>query len=434
MRKINGEISKIPSLNKILNREETLDEIDMIVKDIINGVKLNGDLALKEYTLKFDGIELDSFCVKEAEIEKAMEEVGKDVQNVFRRAKNNITEYNKRIKLNSWHDQLRPGVILGEKITPIEKVGIYVPGGTAGYPSTVLMAAIPAFVAGVPEITMVTPPQKDGSVDPYILAAAKIAGIQRIYKIGGAQAIAALAYGTREIKKVDKIVGPGNAYVASAKKQVFGKVDIDMIAGPSEIGILADESSDPVIVAADMLSQAEHDPMAAAILITTSKELYENIDKEIQDQLKELNRQEIAQKSIDDHGLVIYVKDKKDAIKLMNEVAPEHLEILFKEPKKYLDDIKNAGAIFLGSYSCESLGDYMAGPNHTLPTSGTARFSSPLGVYDYVKRSSIIHYNKKAFYDIAEDVICFANIEGLDAHGKAVEKRKKIDEIPDQST
>ena len=417
-------MNKRKILNELLKREyEDNIEIENIVRDIIHNVRLNGDSALLEYTKKFDNVELTSIKVTEEEITEAVKIVGEEFINILREAANNIRVYHEEEIEKSWIKEFRKGVKLGQKITPIERVGIYVPGGKAGYPSTVLMTAIPAKVAGVKSIAMVTPPSKDGKVDPYILASAFVAGVNEIYKIGGAQAVAALAYGTTSIDPVYKIVGPGNIFVATAKKQVFGKVDIDMIAGPSEIGILADDDSNPRIIAADLLSQAEHDEMAAPIFITTSKKLADEVKEEVYKQIDILPRKEINIKSIENYSLGIIARNKEEAIEWMNEFAPEHLEILYKNPEDYIDKIQNAGAIFLGQYSPEPVGDYFAGPNHTLPTSGTAKFSSPLGVYDYFKRSSIIYYNKEALESIQEKVQKFAKNEGLFAHANAIDIR-----------
>lgn len=422
--KIEDGMNKRKVLNELLKREEedTL-EVEEIVRDIITNIRKNGDKAVKEYTEKFDGAVLDSLKVTKEEIDFALEDVGEEFLNILKEAKENIRVYHEEEKEDTWFKSFREGVKLGQKITPIERVGLYVPGGTAGYPSTVLMTAIPAKVAGVESLAMVTPPDKNGKVDSFILASAFIAGVDEIYKIGGAQAIAALAYGTETVEPVYKIVGPGNIFVATAKKQVYGKVDIDMIAGPSEIGILSDENSNPRIIAADLLSQAEHDMMAAPIFITTSEEQAEEVRKEVYRQIDILPRKEINLKSIENYSLGIIARNKDEAIEWMNEFAPEHLEILYDNPEKYLDKIKNAGAIFLGEYTPEPVGDYFAGPNHTLPTSGTAKFSSPLGVYDYFKRSSILYYDKEALKKVGDKVQIFAKSEGLFAHANAIDVR-----------
>lgn len=411
-------------MDDLLKRSESdQSAIEETVKEIINNIKEKGDKALLEYTKKFDGVELGNIRVTEEEVEEARKAVGEEFLAILEEVAANIREYHECEMEDTWLKEFRPGVRLGQKITPIGRVGIYVPGGKAGYPSTVLMDSIPAVVAGVESIAMVTPPSKDGSVDPYILASASVAGVKEIYKVGGAQSVAALAYGTETIAPVHKIVGPGNIYVATAKKQVFGKVAIDMIAGPSEIGILADEKSSKEIIAADLLSQAEHDEMAASILVTTSVELAEDVKEEVYRQISQLPRQEIMTKSIDNYGTIFVTNTKEEAIDIMNEVAPEHLEILFENPENYVDSIKNAGAIFIGQYTPEPVGDYFAGPNHTLPTSGTAKFSSPLGTYDFFKRSSLLCYEKDALEKVAEKVQTFAEKEGLFAHSNAVKKR-----------
>ena len=411
-------------MDDLLKRSESdQSAIEETVKEIINNIKEKGDKALLEYTKKFDGVELGNIRVTEEEVEEARKAVGEEFLAILEEVAANIREYHECEMEDTWLKEFRPGVRLGQKITPIGRVGIYVPGGKAGYPSTVLMDSIPAVVAGVESIAMVTPPSKDGSVDLYILASASVAGVKEIYKVGGAQSVAALAYGTETIAPVHKIVGPGNIYVATAKKQVFGKVAIDMIAGPSEIGILADEKSSKEIIAADLLSQAEHDEMAASILVTTSVELAEDVKEEVYRQISQLPRQEIMTKSIDNYGTIFVTNTKEEAIDIMNEVAPEHLEILFENPENYVDSIKNAGAIFIGQYTPEPVGDYFAGPNHTLPTSGTAKFSSPLGTYDFFKRSSLLCYEKDALEKVAEKVQTFAEKEGLFAHSNAVKKR-----------
>ncbi len=411
-------------MDELLKRSESdQSAIEETVKDIIDNIKKRGDEALLEYTSRFDGVDLENIKVTEEEVEAAREAVGEEFLSILEEAAANIREYHECEMEDTWIKEFRPGVRLGQKITPIGRVGIYVPGGKAGYPSTVLMDSIPAVVAGVESIAMVTPPLKDGRVDPYILASASVAGVREIYKVGGAQSVAALAYGTETIAPVHKIVGPGNIYVATAKKQVFGKVAIDMIAGPSEIGILADENAKKEIIAADLLSQAEHDEMAASILVTTSSKFAEEVKDEVYRQIELLPRQEIMTKSIDNYGTIFFFFSKEEAIDIMNEVAPEHLEILFEDADSYVDSIKNAGAIFIGQYTPEPVGDYFAGPNHTLPTSGTAKFSSPLGTYDFFKRSSLLSYEKDALEKIAEKVQTFAEKEGLYAHSNAVKKR-----------
>ena len=411
-------------INKLLQRgEEVFSNIDEAVEEIINSVRKKGDKALIEYTAKFDGVKLDKIKVTKNEIEEALKIVGDDFIAILQEAKSNIEDYHRKQLQNSWITETREGVILGQLIRPLERVGIYVPGGTAAYPSTVLMNSIPAKIAGVDSIVMVTPPNNKGKVNAYILAAAYVAGIDEIYKVGGAQAVAALAYGTDEIKAVNKIVGPGNIYVARAKRAVYGLVDIDMIAGPSEICIIADEKKNPQYIAADLLSQAEHDEMAAAILITNSKELALKVKKELESQRANLKRQEIIEKSLMNFGYIFITKDIYESISLTNEIAPEHLELMVDNPLDYLSYIKNAGAIFLGQYTPEPVGDYFAGPNHTLPTSGTAKFSSPLGVYDFVKKSSLLYYNKQSLSKIKDKVAIFARAEGLDAHANSIEVR-----------
>lgn len=411
-------------MDELLKRSESdQSDIEKTVKDIIDNIKKRGDEALLEYTEKFDGVELSDIKVTKEEVTAAREAVGEEFLEILEEAAANIKEYHECELEETWMKEFRPGVRLGQKITPIGRVGIYVPGGKAGYPSTVLMDSIPAVVAGVESIAMVTPPLKDGRVDPYILAAASVAGVDEIYKVGGAQSVAALAYGTETIAPVNKIVGPGNIYVATAKKQVFGKVAIDMIAGPSEIGILADENAKKEIIAADLLSQAEHDEMAASILVTTSSKFAEEVKEEVYRQIELLPRQEIMTKSIDNYGTIFVANTKEEAVDIMNEVAPEHLEVLFEDAESFVDSIKNAGAIFIGQFTPEPVGDYFAGPNHTLPTSGTAKFSSPLGTYDFFKRSSLLCYEKDALERIAEKVQSFAEKEGLFAHSNAVKKR-----------
>lgn len=414
-------------IRKITKRDQSESAaIRESVEAILQAVQDTGDAAVRELTEKFDGVRLDSFLVAPEEIDEATKKVGPEFMAVLQEAADNIRTYHQRQVQKTWMDTFRPGVRLGAKFTPIQRVGVYVPGGTAAYPSTVLMDTIPAHVAGVPSIAVFTPPAKDGSVNPYILAAAHVAGATEIYKVGGAQGIAAAAFGTESIPPVFKIVGPGNAYVAMAKRLVFGTVGIDMIAGPSEVGILADHDANPVWVAADLLAQAEHDRRAAVFLVTPSAALAHAVEAEVQRQLEELPRKEIAAASVENHAKVFITKDKDQAVSIMNLIAPEHLEIEFSDAEAYVDKIVNAGAIFIGSYTTEPLGDYFAGPNHTLPTMGTAAFSSPLGVYDFVKRSSLLQYNKEAFEAVADKVIRFANVEGLQAHGLAV--RRRIDE------
>lgn len=413
-------------INELLDRKsDPGDQVRDIVIEIIENVKDNGDQALKDYSKKFDNVNLENLRVTEEEIQEALTLVEDNLKEIYKEASENIRNYHQEQKSDSWQINKENGIMLGQKVTPIKEIGIYVPGGKAAYPSTVLMDAIPAQVAGVERIAMVTPPNKEGKVDPHILAAANIIGIDEIYKVGGAQAVAALAYGTESIKPVSKIVGPGNAFVATAKKEVFGKVDIDMIAGPSEVLVIADKSANPSFIAADLLAQAEHDQMAMPILITDDQNLANSISEEIERQIAEdINRKEIAQASIDDYCFVFIVNDLEEAYSLANDIAPEHLELLIEDPHSGIDSIKNAGAIFIGSFTPEPVGDYFAGPNHTLPTSGTAKFSSPLGVYDFQKRSSLIYYPEEAFNNIADKVIDFAESEGLDAHANSIRQRK----------
>ncbi len=394
------------------------------VSEIIATVVKKGDEALREYALKFDGVALESLEVTQAEIDEAYEKADKEFIAVLEEASANIRAFHINQKIEGFRLEKENGVIVGQKVTPIEKVGLYVPGGTAAYPSTVLMNGIPAKIAGVKEIVMVTPPSKSGGVNPDILAAAKVAGVTRIFKTGGAQAVAALAYGTESVPKVDKIVGPGNAYVAEAKKQVFGKVSIDMIAGPSEILVVADGKSNPAFVAADLLSQAEHDKMASAVLVTDSADLAKAVSAELEKQIPLLPRAEIARKSIDDNGKIIVADNLLAAIDIANEIAPEHLELCVDNPFDYLDKVRHAGSVFLGRYCPEAVGDYFAGPNHTLPTSGTARFSSPLSVDDFVKKTQFCYYPENALQAAADKIDTFAQKEGLQAHGKSVTIRK----------
>lgn len=396
-----------------------------IVADILYDVRKNGDKAVLAYCAKFDKAELDTLEVSKQEIAEAIDAVEPEFLEILKEAAANIRVFHSRQVRNSFVLADKPGVVLGQKVTPIEKVGVYVPGGTAAYPSTVLMDTIPAKIAGCPQIVMVTPPGKDGKINPAILAAASIAGVDKIFKVGGAQAIAALAYGTESIPKVDKIVGPGNAFVAEAKKQVFGMVSIDMIAGPSEILVIADGKSNPVHVAADLLSQAEHDKLASAVLVTDSEELAVTVRDELERQLPLLPREEIARASIDNNGKIIVAENLMQGIEIANEIAPEHLELVVDDPFSYLDAVKNAGSIFMGRSCPEALGDYFAGPNHTLPTSGTARFSSPLSVDDFVKKSQFSYYTAGALASVADKIAAFAEKEGLRAHGRSVMIRKE---------
>jgi len=411
--------------NELSRSQFSHDDVNAIVKDILDDVKLRGDQALYDYNKKFDNVSLSSLQVTEKEIEDAFNRLDKELLEVIRYSHENIVRYHTKQKRNDFLDKDTDGVILGQIINPIEKVGIYVPGGTAAYPSTVLMNAVPAKVAGVEEIVMVTPPNEDGTISDVILAAAKIAGVTKIFKVGGAQAVAALSYGTETILAVYKIVGPGNIFVAMAKKMVFGEVAIDMVAGPSEVLIISDDSSNPVHIAADLLSQAEHDKLAACILVTTSEELAKLVAVEIESQLAELPRQEIARESINNNGRIIIAKNIEEAILISNEIAPEHLELAVMDPFALLSKIKNAGSIFLGHNTPEPLGDYLAGPNHTIPTSGTAKFASPLSVDDFIKKSSVIYYSKEALEKVKDKVILFAESEGLTAHANSVRKRFK---------
>ena len=411
--------------NELSRSQFSHDDVNTIVKGILDDVKLRGDQALYDYNKKFDNVSLSSLQVTEKEIEDAFNRLDKELLDVIKYSHENIVRYHTKQKRNDFLDKDTDGVILGQIMNPIEKVGIYVPGGTAAYPSTVLMNAVPAKVAGVEEIVMVTPPNEDGTISDVILAAAKIAGVTKIFKIGGAQAVAALSYGTETIPAVYKIVGPGNIFVAMAKKMVFGEVAIDMVAGPSEVLIISDDSSDPVHIAADLLSQAEHDKLAACILVTTSEELAKSVAIEIESQLAELPRQEIARESINNNGKIIIAKSIEEAILISNEIAPEHLELAVMDPFALLSKIKNAGSIFLGHNTPEPLGDYLAGPNHTIPTSGTAKFASPLSVDDFIKKSSVIYYSKEALEKVKDKVILFAESEGLTAHANSVRKRFK---------
>ena len=413
-----GEVSP----EEIFARGTAATDVSEIVRDIIDNVKENGDKALYQYCEKFDKAKLSSLEVSKEESDEAVATVEPQFIEILKQGAENIRNFHKQQVRQSFILN-GDGYVTGQKITPIEKVGLYVPGGTAAYPSTVLMDSIPAKIAGCEEICITTPPSADGKVNPAILAAAKIAGVDRIFKIGGAQAVAALAYGTETVPKVDKIVGPGNAFVAEAKRQVFGLVSIDMIAGPSEILVIADGKSNPKFVAADLLSQAEHDKMASAVLVTDSEELAEKVSAELERQIPLLPRAEIARISIDNNGKIIVADNLFDVIDVANEIAPEHLELSVDNPFDYLDKIKNAGSIFMGRYCPEALGDYFAGPNHTLPTSGTARFSSPLSVDDFVKKSQYTYYTKETLKKSAESVAFFAEKEGLSAHARSVTVR-----------
>ena len=413
----------IKALDAILKRGESdTSEAEEAVKAIINGVRENGDKALLKYTERFDKVRFanmrDALCTRQ-EIERALKNIPKGDLDIIKLAAKRIRAFHKKQLPKSWFFKEKNGTLLGQRVTPLERVGIYVPGGKAVYPSTVLMNAIPAKVAGVKEIIMATPPSKNG-INSYVLAAAKIAGVDKIYKVGGAQAVAAMAYGTESIPKVDKIVGPGNIYVATAKRLVFGVVDIDMVAGPSEILIINDGTGAPSWIAADLLSQAEHDELASGILLTTSTKMAEAVAREVEKQLRELKREAIARVSIERYGAIIITKNLAEAADIANRIAPEHLELFVKKPFELLKKIKNAGAIFLGPNTPEPIGDYMAGPNHTLPTGGTARFSSPLGTEDFIKRSNVLSFSKKGVEKLGKSVVRFTEMEGLGAHGKSV--------------
>lgn len=405
--------------------EERIREIDETVLDLIKKVRSRGDRAIYEYTKQFDCVEVNHLKVTEEEFKNAEDRVSATFIEAIEVAKKNITAFHEQQVEKTWLTFRGDGIMLGQKVTPMDRVGIYVPGGKAAYPSTVLMNVIPAKIAGVKEIYMTTPPQADGTINPHVLVAAKIAGVTDVYKMGGAQAIAALAYGTETVKKVDKIVGPGNDFVARAKKWVYGDVAIDMIAGPSEILIVADETAKADYVAADLLSQAEHDEAAKAICVTTSETLAQEIKNEVSKQLANLERKEIAAESIRRFGQIILCSSLDEAFEIVNTIAPEHLQLMIENAPNYIGSIKHAGAIFIGNYSPEPLGDYLAGPNHTLPTSGTARFASPLGVYDFVKKSSLIQYSKDALLKEANYIETIARMEGLEAHAKSIEKRRQ---------
>lgn len=408
---------------EIFARVSPTASVEDVVSDIIAEVVKNKDEALFAYAEKFDKVTLTSLEVTQEEIDDAYENADKGFVAILEEAAENIRLFHQKQVREGFQIEKEDGVIVGQKVTPLDRVGLYVPGGTAAYPSTVLMDAIPAKIAGCREIVMVTPPAKDGRANPDILTAAKVAGVTRIFKVGGAQAVAALAYGTESVPKVDKIVGPGNAFVAEAKKQVFGKVDIDMIAGPSEILVLADDKNNPVHIAADLLSQAEHDKMASAVLVTDSEAFARAVAAEIERQIPLLSRSEIARSSIDNNGKIIVADDLMNAIGIANEIAPEHLELCLDDPFDYLDKIRHAGSVFMGRYCPEALGDYFAGPNHTLPTSGTAKFSSPLSVDDFVKKTQFCYYTKDGLAKAADKVSAFAMKEGLQAHAKSATVR-----------
>lgn len=399
-------------------------KVDAAVAEILQAVKTQGDKAVLDYTMRFDGAVPNPIEVTHEQMEKLKKSCDPDFLKALHDAAENIKDFHQRQKQQSWIEPKKNGVLMGQRIRGLKRVGIYVPGGTAAYPSSVLMNAIPAHIAGVEEIIMMTPPGKGGKPNPAIMAAALEAGVSRVFLVGGAQAIAALAYGTETIPKVDKIVGPGNIYVATAKRQLYGVVDIDMIAGPSEILIVADESANPRFLAADLMSQAEHDPMASAILLTTSEKIADETVKELYEQIKTLSRREIIEQSLDHFGAVIICKDLGEAVDFANELAPEHLELCAKNPMEYLGSLDNVGSVFLGNYSPEPLGDYFAGPNHVLPTSGTARFFSPLSVDSFIKKSSFIYYTKDALEPVCDEIITLAKTEGLTAHANSIEVRK----------
>ena len=425
IQKLNSDTKK-NLLEDLLKRSpNNYGQYEASVKEILDKVKEEKDAAVFAYTAKFDGAELtaDTIEITDAEIEEAYAQVDDTLLTVIRKAKDNIESYHAKQRQNSWFDSKPDGTILGQKITPLHRVGVYVPGGKAVYPSSVLMNVMPAKVAGVDEIIMVTPPGKNGKVSPNTLVAAKEAGVNKIYKVGGAQAIAALAYGTESIPKVDKIVGPGNIYVALAKKAVYGHVSIDSIAGPSEILVVADETANPRYVAADLLSQAEHDELASAILVTTSEKLAHEVSDQVDGFLKELSRAEIISKSLDNYGYILLADTMEDVIDVANEIASEHLEIQTKNPFEVMTKIRNAGAIFIGEYASEPLGDYFAGPNHILPTNGTAKFFSPLSVDDFIKKSSIISYSREALQKVHKDIESFAKAEQLTAHANSIHVR-----------
>ena len=417
-----GEVSN----DEIFARPDMKTGVEDVVADIISNVRARGDEALFEYNRKFDKADLTTLEVSDAEIDEAFDVIG-DFRRVLERAAANITKFHEKQLRNSFIINDEDGIVMGQKVIPMDKAGLYVPGGTAAYPSTVLMDAVPAKIAGVGELVITTPPGPDGKVNPYVLAAAKVAGVDRILKVGGAQAIAALAYGTETVPKVDKIVGPGNAFVAEAKKQVFGVVSIDMIAGPSEVLCVADAKSDPRHVAADLLAQAEHDKNASAVLVTDSMELAEQVAAEVDRQLKTLPRTEIATPSIENNGKIIVADDLRQAIDIANEIAPEHLELHMDNPFDYLDAVRHAGSIFMGRNCPEPLGDYFAGPNHTLPTLGTAKFSSPLSVDDFVKKTQYTYYTREALSRVYEDIADFADHEGLHGHARSIRSRFEDD-------
>lgn len=419
-----GDESKL--LEKMINRSQ-LEKADIqnIVDDIITNIRKNGDKALFEYTKKFDKFDVnkDNIKVTREEIEEAYNKVDADLIKVIKKSAERIKTFHEKQKINSWLEPNKNGEMLGQLIRPLETVGVYVPGGKAAYPSSVLMNIVPAYVAGVSNIVMTTPPNKEGKINPTTIVAADIAGATAIYKAGGAQAVASLAFGTESIPKADKIVGPGNIFVALAKRSVYGYVNIDSVAGPSEILVIADEKANPIYVAADLLSQAEHDEMASAILVTTSESLAKAVEAELREQTDKLERKEIIEKSLENYGAIIITENMEDAFYIANKIAPEHLEICVEDAMNKLTMVQNAGAVFLGNFSPEPLGDYMAGPNHVLPTSGTARFFSPLSIDDYIKKSSIINFSENALKELSDDIVAFANAEGLTAHANSIKKR-----------
>ncbi len=414
---------KLSLRDEIFSAKEEKRDVSATVREILENVKINGDKALYDYCEKFDKVKLTSLKVTEQEIEEAVQSVEPEFLEILKKASENIREFHACQKREGFEIKKSNGVVVGQKVIPVDRAGLYVPGGTAAYPSTVLMDAIPAVIAGCKRVVMVTPPAKDGKINPVILASAYIAGVTEIYKVGGAQAIGALAYGTESIPKVDKIVGPGNAFVAEAKKQVFGLVSIDMIAGPSEIMVVADKNNNAMHIASDLLSQAEHDKMASAVLVTDSMEFAKSVAEEIERQIPLLDRAEIARASIDDYGKIIVTENIDEAIEIANAIAPEHLELCLDDPFKYLEKIRHAGSVFLGKNCPEALGDYFAGTNHTLPTSGTARFSSPLSVDDFIKKTQYIYYDESALKEVCKDVEYFAKKEGLTGHAKSAVSR-----------
>ena len=411
--------------DQILSRAYTSADVEDSVREIVQNVAENGDRALRELTLRFDGVEIKEFAVSPEEMQEALQKAGEGFIGIMERAASNIRKFHEKQLRSGFIINDEDGILMGQKVIPVDRAGLYVPGGTAVYPSTVLMDSIPAKIAGVKDVIMCSPPGKDGKIDPCILSAAHVAGIDRIYKVGGAQAIAAMAYGTESIPRVDKIVGPGNAYVAEAKKQVFGMVSIDMIAGPSEILIIADDSSDPAYIAADLLSQAEHDRLSSAVLITDSEELAREVSSEVDRQLATLPRYEIASASIENNGKIIVCDSIAQAVEVANDIAPEHLELSLETPFDYLDKVRHAGSVFIGKYAPEPLGDYFSGANHTLPTGGTARFSSPLSVDDFVKKLQYTYYTPGALSRVGSDIASFARKEGLEAHARSIEIRLK---------